>query len=167
MNKAILFASIAALLAINTATAADNFGGLGISFYAGKNGVRVVGVMPNSPAESIGLQSGDVILSANGTELSAVEPSQQVGYLRGTAGSSVSLVVERAGKQLSLSAKRAQLSVQSLEPNYISSWYGKSRGLTSDEISHLASQNVAEGYQFLGVMQQGVPISTSTENLSA
>jgi len=54
-----------------------NFGGLGISFYAGSNGASIVGVMPNSPAQIMGLQPGDLITSANGIEFSAIEPARQ------------------------------------------------------------------------------------------
>ncbi|MDR2580921.1 MAG: PDZ domain-containing protein [Fibromonadaceae bacterium] len=158
---------VAILASAAIATETDNFGGLGISFYAGESGVKIAGVVPNSPAGNIGLQAGDLILSANGTEFSAIDPSQQVSYLRGKAGSSISLVVERAGEKLSLSTKRAELSIQSLSANDISAWYGKSEGLTAEEINHLANQKIAEGYQFLGVMQHGIPVLRSAENLNA
>jgi membrane-associated protease RseP (regulator of RpoE activity) len=161
--KSMLIITILAGISI----AADNFGGLGISVYASKNGVNVVGVMPKSPAYNMGLQAGDLILSANGTELSTIEPSQQVGYLRGAAGSSINLVVERAGEKLSLSTKRVELSVQSLDSNDISAWYGKNKGLTSEEINHLASKKTDSGYEFLGVMQNGIPVVHSEENLKA
>jgi len=163
--QSIFLATVLASTAIATET--DNFGGLGISFYSGKNGVSVVGVMPNSPAYTIGLQTGDLILSANGIELTSVEPSQQVSYLRGKAGSSINLIVERAGKKLTLSTKRVELSLQKLNESDISAWYGKSEGLTAEEINHLANQKVAEGYQLLGTMQHGMPISHSAENLNA
>lgn len=47
--KSTLIIATSAVISI----AADNFGGLGISVYAGKNGVNVVGVMPKSPASRI------------------------------------------------------------------------------------------------------------------
>lgn len=156
-----------ALASLALADESYKFGGLGISFYAGNNGVNVVGVMPKSPAYNMGLQAGDLILSANGTELSTVEPSQQVSYLRGAGGSSISLVVERAGEKLSLSTKRVYLSVQNLDANDISAWYGKNKDLTTEEINHIASQKTDSGYELLGVMQNGMPILRSVENLNA
>jgi hypothetical protein len=62
MKKSLKFIFLAIALA-STARAAesDNFGGLGISVYTGKNGVMVVGIMPNSPAYNIGLQEGNLI----------------------------------------------------------------------------------------------------------
>ncbi|MDR2579452.1 MAG: PDZ domain-containing protein [Fibromonadaceae bacterium] len=149
------------------ASQSESFGGLGISVWTSKSGVKVAGVIPNSPAESIGLQSGDLILSANGADLSAISQEMQIGFLRGEAGTSINLVIDRNGSQISLSTKRAQLSVQSLDASDISAWYGKSAGLTAEELSHLASQKVGEGYELLGVMQNGMPLVRSAENLSA
>ncbi|MDR1829690.1 MAG: PDZ domain-containing protein [Candidatus Fibromonas sp.] len=168
MKKVIksLFIS-AALAAAAIAGESENFGGLGISVWPSKGGVKIAGVMPNSPAESIGLQSGDLIISANGTELSAVEPERQVSLIRGEVGSSINLVINRNGNVFSISAKRMGISVQNLDAKDISDWYGKTQGLTGEEVSHLASQKVTEGYQLLGVMQYGMPVSSSAENLNA
>ncbi|MDR0515803.1 MAG: PDZ domain-containing protein [Fibromonadaceae bacterium] len=163
--KSLLIA--AALAGAAIAGQSENFGGLGISVWTGKNGVKVAGVLPNSPAEAIGLQPGDLILSANGTEFSAVDASQQINYLRGEAGSSVTMVVERGGEKITLSANRVSISVQNLDASEISAWYGKSSGLTAEELNHLASQKVGEGYEMLGVMQHGMPIERDAENLSA
>jgi membrane-associated protease RseP (regulator of RpoE activity) len=168
MKKVItsLFIS-AALATVAIAGESENFGGLGISVWTGKTGVKIAGVIPNSPAESIGLQAGDLIVSANGTELSAVEPENQVSHLRGEAGTSINLVVNRNGDVFSVSTKRMELSVQSLDTKEILDWYGKNQGLTAEELNFLASQKTTEGYQLLGIMQYGIPVLNSTENLSA
>ena len=156
----------AALATAATAGETENFGGLGISVWTGKSGVKVAGVIPNSPAENIGLKAGDLIVSANGTEFSAVEPESQVSHLRGEAGTSVSLVVERGGEKLSFSTKRIGFSLQNLEAQEIAGWYGKNQGVTAEEINFLASQKTTEGYELLAVMQYGMPISNSNENIN-
>ncbi len=168
MKKVIksLFIS-AALVAAAIAGESENFGGLGISVWPGKGGAKIAGVMPNSPAENVGLQTGDLIISADGTELSSVEPEKQVGFIRGKAGSSINLVIDRSGNVFSVSAKRMDISVQSLDEKDISDWYGKTQGLTGEEVNHLANQKVSEGYQLLGLMQYGMPVSISAENLNA
>ncbi|MDR2593263.1 MAG: PDZ domain-containing protein [Fibromonadaceae bacterium] len=167
MKKAFKFLFVVVILISGAiATETEKFGGLGISVWTSKNGVEVAGVIPNSPAENIGLQAGDLIVSANGTEFSSVEPSLQVNYLRGEAGSTVNLVVERGGEKITLSVKRVDISVQNLEANVISMWYGKNSGLSAEEISHLANQKIDEGYDLLGVMQYGMPIARNAENLN-
>ncbi|MDR2593271.1 MAG: PDZ domain-containing protein [Fibromonadaceae bacterium] len=168
MKKVITSLLISAALAtVAVAGESETFGGLGISVWTGKAGVKIVGVIPNSPAESIGLQAGDLIVSANGTELSAIEPENQVSHLRGEAGTSISLVVSRDGDVFSVSTKRAGLSVQSLDTKEISDWYGKNQGLTAEELNFLASQKTTDGYQLLAVMQYGIPVLNSAENLGA
>ncbi len=157
----------AALATASMASESESFGGLGISVWTGKGGVKIAGVIPNTPAENIGLQAGDLIVSANGTELSAVEPGKQVSLIRGEAGSTISLVIDRDGKVFSVSTKRMDISVQNLDAKEISEWYGKTQGLTAEEINHLASQKLAEGYQLLGIMQYGMPVSNSAESLNA
>jgi len=168
MKKVIASLIISAALATAAvASESENFGGLGISVWTGKTGVKIAGVIPNSPAESIGLQAGDLIVSANGTELSAVEPENQISHLRGEAGTSISLEVNRNGDVFSVSTKRMALSVQSLDAQDILEWYGKDKDLTAEELNFLASQKTTEGYQLLAVMQHGVPVLNSAENLSA
>jgi len=168
MKKVITSLLISAALAtVAVAGESETFGGLGISVWTGKAGVKIAGVIPNSPAESIGLQAGDLIVSANGTELSAIEPENQVSHLRGEVGTSISLLVSRDGDVFSVSTKRAGLSVQSLDTKDISDWYGKDQGLTAEELNFLASQKTAEGYKLLAVMQYGVPVLNSAENLGA
>jgi membrane-associated protease RseP (regulator of RpoE activity) len=157
----------AALNTVAMAQTSESFGGLGISVYSGKNGASVAAVLPNSPAAQTGLQAGDVIVSVNGVPLSSIAPENQIFALRGDAGSSVNLLVQRNGENITLSAKRAGISVQNLESSEVSAWFGKSEGLTVDEISYLASQKVGEGYEFLGVMQNGFLISAESLNLQS
>lgn len=166
MKRVIKSLLICAALA-SAAIAAESFGGLGISVWNGKSGVKIAGVIPNSPADNIGLKAGDLIVSVNGTELSGVEPAAQVNHIRGEAGSTINLVIDREGTIFSVSTKRKGIEVQILEAQTISEWYGKAEGLTTEEINHLASQKVSEGYELLGVMQYGMPIASSAENLSA
>jgi membrane-associated protease RseP (regulator of RpoE activity) len=157
----------AALASAVVAGESENFGGLGISVWTGKSGVKIAGVLPNTPAESIGLQAGDLIVSANEIKLSSVEPREQVSHLRGKAGTLVNLTVDRNGEIISVSTKRVNISVQSMDESEISGWYGKSQGLTTEELNFLASQKTEEGYQLLGVMQYGMLIPNAAENLNA
>jgi membrane-associated protease RseP (regulator of RpoE activity) len=168
MKKVIYYLFAATMFAaVATAEESETFGGIGISIWTGSNGAKIAGVMPSLPAEAAGLQAGDLIVSINGTDLSKVNPEQQTNYLRGEAGTSVSLAVNRNDSLFSVSTKRVGISVQILDAKEISEWYGKDKGLTAEEISYLASKKTAKDYEFLGIMQYGMPISRSAENLSA
>jgi len=168
MNKVIICLATLTVLCINAiAHTPESFGGLGMSVRVSKNGVTVAGVIPNSPAYYAGLETGDIIVSAGGIPLSAITPDKQVSLLRGKEGTIANLIVERNGKQIAISAKRAGITVQALESENISNWYGKKENLTAEEISFLASQKTAEGYEALGVVQNGLPISSDAQNLNA
>jgi len=168
MKKVISYLFAAAMFAtVAIAEESETFGGFGVSIWPGSNGARIAGVMPGLPADGAGLQIGDLIVSIDGNDLSKISPVEQTNYLRGKAGSSANLVVNRGGEIFSVSTKRVGISVQSLDANEISEWYGKDKGLTAEEISYLASKKTAEGYEFSGIMQYGKPIYKSEENLSA
>jgi len=168
MNKIIAFlATLTALCASVIAQTQETFGGTGMSVRVSERGVKVVGVLPNSPAYYAGLQAGDIIVSADGVELSSVAPEKQVLSLRGKEGTIANLMIERNGKQIAISAKRTEIAVQPLASETISGWYGKSEGLTAEEINFLATQKTADGYEALGVVQNGLPISKTAEDLNA
>lgn len=168
MKKVITYLFAATLFAaVATAGESETFGGFGISIWPNSNGAKIAGVMPGLPADNAGLQIGDLIVSVDGTNLSAFSPSEHTNYLRGKAGTSANLVINRNGDIISVSAKRVGISVQSLDAEEISKWYGKDEGLTAEEVSYLASKKTAEGYEFSGIMQYGTPIPSSAENLKA
>jgi len=103
MNKIIICLATLTVLCINAiAQNPESFGGTGMSVRVSKNGVSVVGVIPNSPAYYAGLETGDIIVSAGGTLLSTVEPKKQVSLLRGKEGTIANLVVERVRKFIAL-----------------------------------------------------------------
>src|SRR4051794_39756685 len=60
--------------------------------------VRIIAPMPGSPAEQAGLKSGDILLEANGTSLKGLSDDQTLSLIRGPAGTTVKLTVQREGE---------------------------------------------------------------------
>ena len=60
--------------------------------------IQAVYVVPNSPAERAGLQSGDDIVAINGASTKNLKADDAVKVLRGRAGSTVNVAIERDGK---------------------------------------------------------------------
>jgi carboxyl-terminal processing protease len=54
--------------------------------------------MPGSPAEAAGLRAGDVILEADGSSLTNLSEQDALALVRGPAGSTVRLTIERPGE---------------------------------------------------------------------
>lgn len=89
----------------------DGFGGIGIRFRVMADGVRVIFIMPETPAARAGLKKGDVITTVNGKALGALSADAAGKLLRGPEGSRVLLNVLRKGAsaRLSFDFKRAHI----------------------------------------------------------
>src|SRR5680860_1087171 len=71
------------------------FTGIGIYIEMVPEGVKVESIISGSPAEVVGLQAGNVIISADGQSLVGLSSEEAVGLLRGLEGSSVKLRVKQ------------------------------------------------------------------------
>jgi len=70
--------------------------------FSGENGVLIVNVQPNSPAEKSGITSGDVILEINGQAMTSAD--EVVSFIKGRAiGDKLNFKIWRNGKVLSIS----------------------------------------------------------------
>lgn len=77
---------------------------LGVSLQPVAGGLRVLSVMPNSPAATAGVIAEDVIVSANGRPTNSTEGLQ--GILQSVGlGNAVALKVKRGDQQITLTAQ--------------------------------------------------------------
>ncbi|MGL5871300.1 MAG: HhoA/HhoB/HtrA family serine endopeptidase [Xenococcaceae cyanobacterium] len=81
------------------------------NFSGTEKGVLIVGVMRNSPAAQIGLQSGDIIQSINGKTITEPNAVQQAVENAGV-GANLPITVNRNGKTTNLNVRIASLPVQ-------------------------------------------------------
>jgi carboxyl-terminal processing protease len=87
------------------------FVGVGIEVHEAPNGLRIVRVYDDSPAQKAGLRAGDVILEAAGRKLAGLSTEAASAVIRGKEGTKVELVTERDGRRLTRSVERAVVSV--------------------------------------------------------
>ncbi len=82
----------------------------------GDRGVAVIKVMPNSPADVAGIQSGDILESINGVEIKT--PSQVQALVEKTSiGSELPLEISRDETLVKISVKVGILPTQKMSPN--------------------------------------------------
>lgn len=76
-----------------------SFGGIGVYMGFKNGGVQVLGVIPESPGEKVGLLAGDSILAVNSQPVSEIEPGEVALKIRGEIGTNVELLIHREGEE--------------------------------------------------------------------
>ena len=93
-----------------------NYGGLGIRIDSQDGWITVVSVLPNTPAERKGLQTGDRIVQVEGESAEGWSTTEAVNTLRGERGSEVTVTVARVGadKPLRFTIERDEIHVEAV-----------------------------------------------------
>ncbi|MCL4868407.1 MAG: S41 family peptidase [Anaerolineae bacterium] len=88
----------------------------GIGAYVEEVDGQIVIVSPieGSPAEAAGLQPGDILRQANGVDLTGMSSDAAAGLVRGPAGTTVTLIIERNGELLTYDIVRATIEIPSV-----------------------------------------------------
>ena len=95
------------------------FVGIGITVVVtNDSALEIQRVIPNAPADKIGLKKGDEILSVDGIDASAGMQAM-VDAVRGEEGSETTLVIRREGREMSFTVKREKVTVESVFGEYI------------------------------------------------
>jgi carboxyl-terminal processing protease len=111
---------------VNTA---GSYTGIGIEVTALNDRVTVVAPIEGSPAERAGVQTGDVVVSVDGIEVTAARLSEAIERLRGFPGSRVRLAVRREGVAgpLTFELERSEVHVQTVRTEPLPGGFGYAR----------------------------------------
>ena len=93
--------------------------GIGIDVEKRKNRFIIVSPIEGSPAARAGIEPGDVIKKVDGVDISNLEFDDAIARMQGPAGSEVSMVVDRNGREMSFRIKRARYEVKAVEGKLI------------------------------------------------
>ena len=85
--------------------------GIGISYSPVENGILVVKVYDNSPAQKAGVKPGDIITKVDQTHLAGLTDEKIKESIKGEEGTEVSLSVLRKNQTLSFQLKRESLDL--------------------------------------------------------
>ncbi|HSM56381.1 MAG TPA: S41 family peptidase [Candidatus Sulfomarinibacteraceae bacterium] len=88
--------------------------GIGVLVEMVEGRITIVSPFDGSPAEEVGLLPGDVLLEANGQDLSELDLTEAAELIRGPAGTTVDLVVERNGETFEVEVTRAVVEIPSV-----------------------------------------------------
>jgi carboxyl-terminal processing protease len=107
------------------ASNSGSYPGIGIEVEKAARGVRIVRPVPGTPADLAGLQAGDLIVAIDRQPLGD-DVDEAISRMRGRAGTTVVLAVERAGtgEPLEFTLRRTQVEVHSVSAQLVEPGYG-------------------------------------------
>ncbi len=102
------------------------YGGIGvhINYDSEKNGILVLGVMPNAPALDAGIKAGDLIVKVADEEVNKDNYSECVDKMKGEAGTSVALTIKREDELIEKQVERKQIATNNIESDILESNIG-------------------------------------------
>lgn len=90
------------------------FSGVGVSIELYNGQCRVVAPISGTPAEKSGIKSGDIITKIDGVDISSKTLDEAAAMMRGTAGTKVTLTINRNGQVLTFPLTRAVIKTASV-----------------------------------------------------
>ncbi|MCX6714658.1 MAG: S41 family peptidase [Candidatus Uhrbacteria bacterium] len=131
----------------------ESFVGIGAQIGIKDERLTVIAPLDDSPATKAGLQSGDWIVTIDGTETSGMSVEEAVSKIRGEDGTSVTLQVSRKGLDVLKEIKiiRQKITVDSVKWKIedgnimtisISTFNGDTSSLFSNAVQEALSKNV-------------------------
>jgi carboxyl-terminal processing protease len=77
--------------------------------------IRVVQVMKGTPAETSGLQPGDIFIKVNGEDITGMSQLELAGKVRGPEGEKVVITVKRDDEEKDFTITRAKITIPTVE----------------------------------------------------
>ena len=98
-----------------------NYVGIGVhlTFDTETQGIKVLGVMPGSPAEGSGMKSGDIILKVDDTYVNIDTYMDSVDAIKGEKDTTVKLSVYRGEEVIEMEIKRAEITENNVSTDII------------------------------------------------
>lgn len=156
-------------------TTTGNYGGLGIRIKQVGDWITVMSVLPNTPAQRRGLQTGDRIIEVEGESARAWADTDMVSRLRGPEGEPVTITVARVGypDPIEFEIVRAIVHVEAITSFMVDPEIGYVRLVSfskqaMSEVAGAADELLAQGARSLvldlrsnpgGLLDEGVSVS--------
>lgn len=91
------------------------YNGIGVNMEVVDGKCRIITPMAGGPAERVGILPGDIVKEVDGEKVEGLAVSEVSVKIRGPVGTSVTLTLERDGKQLSFTMVREKIKTTSVQ----------------------------------------------------
>lgn len=91
------------------------YNGIGINMELINGRCHIVTPLAGSPAEKVGILSGDIVKKVDGHSVAGLSLSEISSRIRGPIGTHITIVVERSGKDISFTLVREKIRTVSVE----------------------------------------------------
>lgn len=88
-----------------------SFSGIGVQFQMIDDVPTIVAPIEGTPASEVGLLPNDIILEADGEELTGMDTNEIVNLIRGEIGTTVDLVIQRGDDTFDVAIERAEIPI--------------------------------------------------------
>ncbi len=95
------------------------FQGIGAEVESVDGAITIVAPIDGSPAQAAGLQPGDILREADGVPLTGMDVSEAAALVRGPAGTTVRLLIERDGETFTVDITRDVIKLPSARGDLI------------------------------------------------
>jgi len=153
--KRFVKASLMAAMLAAPVMADEQFGGVGVTIYQLREGVKVAEVIPGTPAAETDLQAGDVIIAVDGQSLKGLDIEASKEKLRGPVNKPVELTFVSGGETMTATVRRVQLTVKDLESEKVEAWYNNKTEFNAQELATYASATEGDSKQLVAVLKHG------------
>jgi carboxyl-terminal processing protease len=100
----------------------------GVGAYVDVSGDALVFIapMPDSPAEKVGVKTGDVVIKIDGEDMTGIDPSLVLKKILGPAGTTVTITVKREGSEIPLEfvIERAVITLNTVDHEMLNGQIG-------------------------------------------
>lgn len=92
-----------------------SFTGIGVQFTIKEGKVTVIAPIDKTPAQEAGILANDIFIAVDGKKLEGLDTQAVVQLIRGKAGSSLTLTVQRGDSQFDVDLVRAEIPLTTVE----------------------------------------------------
>lgn len=150
-----------------------SFVGIGVTITQNENDdVEIVEVMKNSPAETVGIKMGDIIVGVGNVKAKDVSLNELTSLVRGPIGTDVTITFKRDGKEFDKTIKRDEIKsvtieYKMLEDNIAYIKISAFEGVTAEQFKSAVNMALEEGAEKMiyDLRNNGGGLLTSCEDM--